>query len=83
MVYTMRSRRAIKGCLEVKAIHDTRIGSGNGGTTIVPKDSIGYVTAIEGLKGVGPTGYWTIYWVSLKLYGTHYKDDVKPTGKRG
>lgn len=70
----------IKGCLEVVAAVDSRMGISD---RVIPAGTVGYVTASRGDK-------WVVHWPFIeKTYkgdwrtGSHPKSDLKPTGNRG
>lgn len=76
-------KRYIKGCLEVRAVRDTRAGRSNG---LVPAGSVGYVVSAH--QNVGE-GKYLICWPEFRDAGgrpissIHPRVDVEPTGRRG
>lgn len=72
-------KRFIAGCLEVRAVRDTRAGSSE---YFVPAGSVGYV--VSGLPGRP----WLVCWPAFLsgnrvLTSAHDRADVEPTGRRG
>ena len=73
----------VKGCLEVRAVRDTRAGASDG---VVPAGSVGYVTSAHSNFG---SGNYLICWPAFydagrrPISAVHPRVDVEPTGRRG
>lgn len=73
-------RKRIKGCLEVRTIKDSRMGST---LRTVPKGQVGYIMGQR-------TDTYLIFWPDIPKQdkfdwrtGSHLKTDVEQTGSRG
>lgn len=73
--------RVRKGCLEVRAVHDSQAGLSD---LFVPEGTVGYVLSAH------QPGFYLILWPTLLeavgrrcVTGSHARDDVAPTGRRG
>lgn len=74
-------RRRIRGCLEVRALVPSRMGTGD---RLVSAGSVGYV------EGRAPSGHWLVFWPFIaREYagdwrsGSHDPLELEPTGRRG
>lgn len=82
MAFTKSELKQIKGCLEVRAKVNSRMGASD---TIIPAGTVGYVTSSR-----PGSDQYVVFWPTIKRRhagdwrsGVHTKGDMEPTGNRG